>query len=1176
MKKAYLLIIFVFAVSLCTCVRAQAITLELNPATANQLTIAEGPDGTYTLRTTGVDPKIRTVALPADAYNPDSLYILSFEYLATAGLDGLQIFYGPPITGANSVTFGPLTNTGEFKTFRALLKIEAPTWEEAYTVFRMDFGLTPGQEITVRKLELRAPTPMEIIPITLDPETSNQLESVVENEDGSFTIVTGGSDPFIGSDSLERTYDPEEVYVLSFDYTSPSGIDPDLEIFYGFPYAGIRKAAYGALPATATVKTFTTVLRDDAPGWNASYDRFRFDLGRTPGQEITMSNILLRIPTNAEAVEQVVDETTVDTIAIELDVAATSGDLSATEVETGSYILNTSGGDPWIRSKVVTDRYDPDSTYILTYEYRSATAYNELQVFYGPPIAAVQSLVAPTALVAAPEWTTRVINTRLLTDNFQEAPWSVFRFDFGRNENVERTLEIRNIRLRKPTSAELQAELTSDKFVSREANADLLEYLATSYDNSVNRVTIDMETVSVEGVIGGDAGAYFLAEIEPQFYGFSFTNFVDPTPIVVTDGDFTFRVARYAARVDRDYDRLYSRWAVVIADGSGGYELASAMEWPTDIAYIAENNQEEDKATSIKGIDGLTPGSLRMFGDLIDLDVRSMKLNLLIQGIYADGPTGMSHEFNGKSYDVNPSFVGGLDDRIKMLTDNDIKSSLVFLIPLRSNNENIQRRFVHPDAYLGNYSMANVATEEGIEYYTAIIDFLAKRYSRPDSLYGHLDQWIIHNEVDAHTAWTHAGDKPVELYTQIYDRSMRMVYYTIRKHNPTAKVFGSFTKHWNSKAVSNINFRSRDVLNVLGQLSKKEGDYEWGIAWHSYPTNLANASVWNDPIGRTPLNLDAPEITPRNLEMIDAYVRQESVLYNGKKVRTVLLSENGFNSNPDNAGSSEGKQAAALAYFWKKAENKRLPSIENIQLHRWVDFPTEGGILFGLWTTKPGTIGVFDEKKDGWYVWEAAGTPREDSIFAPYLDTIGIADWPEIQFAVPTEVTPYPVDLRLVCNIGNVNNSLVLDPDTLLVEFNGEARIPQENGTARFYNVASDIVQAYRVYRNGLLVAEDSLRVDGPLSLVINSCATTATVAIDVDNDLKVYPNPTLGMLLVNLPAGFGQVTLSLVDMSGRTTPLTTRQRGQTIDLSRFAPGVYVLRALSEKGKLAVRKVVIR
>ncbi len=905
--------------SACTCVRAQTLPLELNLATASQMTVAEDPAGTYAITTTGGDAKIRTVALPAGSYDPDSVYLISFDYLAPGGLDEFQIYYGTPIAAARSVLFGSLPAAAGYRTFRGFMKLEAPSWDEAYTDFRIDFGISAGQQITLRNLELRAPTATEVIPLRLDPATASEFLSITEPTPDTYDVTTSGGDPYVGTEIITTGYDPDSVYVLSFDYTSGSGLN-DLKIFYGEP-SPTRRLDFGALPAAATPTNFKTLLNLDAAGnWNEFYDRFRFDFGTTAGLDIQVSNLLLRQPTNAE---RKLAPVFVDTVCIELNTTFTSGFLSATEDAPGSYTLTTVGPDPWIRSRAVTETYRTDSVYLLEFEYRASAEYNELQVFYGPPINGTFSITTPP-VPAATEWTTYIINTKLETDNFADGNWSDFRFDFGRLESTteSKTFRIRNIKLRKPTAAEVVEEQNSDRFRSLRDNADFLAYLAVDYPDSVLTVEVDQTEVRIRGQLGADAGARFLVEVLPEQYGFNLDTFTTVLPLG-TDGTYTMAIDRFAGltegTVTRRRDRLYSRWAVATPLGDERYALSSYLRWPTCIVDIAANNQVEDKEAALKGIEGLKTDNTDMFFDLQDLGVGAHRIGFLLHGLFRQDTTGMKFRFNGKTYGVNPNFIDGLDTRVRLLTGESMKVSLTILCPLGNVSPIISEIFTHPDASTGLYSMANVTSAEGVEHYTAYVDFVARRYNRPDSLYGRVDQFIIHNEVDAHTEWTHAGEKPVDLYTQIYDRSMRLVYLTARKHNPTFKVFSSHTKHFNSKPGSAENFKGLDILNRLTDLSSKEGDYEWGIAWHAYPTNLTDPRVWNDPVARTRLDLLTPEITPRNLEMIDAFVRQRDRLYNGKKVRTVLLSENGFNSNPDLPGGSETNQAAAVAYFWKKA-----------------------------------------------------------------------------------------------------------------------------------------------------------------------------------------------------------------------------------------------------------------
>lgn len=1041
---------------------AQNLSLELNSSLKNQMNITEDPQGTYDIQTLGGDPWIVTYPVQ-ETYDPNQVYVISFDYIAENGLDNLQIFYGAPLDPVNRrKDFGSLAASTDYTSFKAFMKYEVNNWDQFFERFRFDFGKSSGQHIKIKNLQVRAALPGEVVPISLDLTKTHQMNAT-ENPDNIYNISTlPGGDPYIFSNQLTTSYDSDNTFVLSFEYVAPQGLD-DLQIFYGQPISAERKIVLGSLPATSVKKRYTVFMNISAPIWNDFYDLFRFDFGKAANQNIEVSKLVLREPTNEEKSKLEIKQT----VNIQLDVNSTSPDLTVTENSTGSYTLNTFDNDPWIKSQPIDVFYNIEDSYIISFEYKTSQAYNDLEIFYGPPITGTQKFSAGE-LPASEAWTTYTINPRLITDNFQDNEWTIFRFDFGKNEYENKILEIRNIQIRKPTPEELETEQNSDKFLSRAINNELLAYLDTEFDDSVKSVKVEKDFVKIKGAVQDSSEELFLAEIEAHQYGFNQTEFESVFPLTIEENNFSIEVPRFNAKLDHNYDRLYSRWAVVKKTGENSYALNSSAKWASDISRIAKNNQEESKASSIKGIDGLTPSTVGNFGDLTDLHIKSMKINLLLNGVFSPNPTGLSHEFNGKTYYINENFINNLDQRIKLTTDAGIKNAFVLLIPYL-NNDVLHRIFDYPDAYLGNYSMANVATAEGIEYYTAMIDFLAKRYSRPDEKYGRLDEWIIHNEVDAHTSWTHAGLKPVELYTEIYDRSMRMVHYTIRKYNPTAKVFASFTKHWNSTAGAG-NFKSKDILNTELKLTSKEGDYEWNIAWHSYPDNLFDPTVWDDPASGAQFNFETPQITPKNLEMIDAFVRQERVLYNGKKVRTILLSENGFNSNSaSNPNASETNQAAALAYFWKKT-NKHLPSIENIQLHRWVDNPNEANIHFGLWTVQPGTVDGFDEKKEGWYVWEAAGTSRENVVFDPYKSIIGINSWAEILQDVPTEVTPHKVKM----NIEGCGANL----DELLVSFNGELRIPQQDGSLLFYNVASNVDQPYEIKKGDIILASDILHID--------------------------------------------------------------------------------------------------
>ena len=81
------------------------------------------------------------------------------------------------------------------------------------------------------------------------------------------------------------------------------------------------------------------------------------------------------------------------------------------------------------------------------------------------------------------------------------------------------------------------------------------------------------------------------------------------------------------------------------------------------------------------------------------------------------------------------------------------------------------------------------------------------------------------------------------------------------------------------------------------------------------------------------------------------------------------------------------------SYAWKKIS--KLDGIDAIQWHNWADNKAEGGLRIGLRTFAEGSVSNLTPKPV-WYVWKAAGTAEEDSVFDQYKTTLGISDWDSI------------------------------------------------------------------------------------------------------------------------------------------------------------------------------------
>ncbi|WP_185956433.1 DUF5722 domain-containing protein [Changchengzhania lutea] len=1006
---------------------AQTIPLELNTSVKQQMNITEGPAGTYDIETTGGDPWIITKAI-ANTYDQDEVYVVSFLYDAPAGLDNLELRYrdnASTFNGIRRLNLGSLPATSGLTPYKIFIKLDAVEWDKAYTVFRFDFGVSANQNLQVKDIQLRAPTRSEVVEIDLDVTGKNQM-NISQNTDGSYSILTTGGDPWVKSQLLSETYDYEETYIMTFQYLAVNGsgafgID-DVQIFYGFPPAGARSVTLGEQPAAPNWKTASVNLKLRASQWNQAYDGFRFDMGRRADLNIKVRNFALRAPTPAE----IAATTPVNNIPITLNLNS-QAQMDAVQNADGSYTIETLGNDPRITSNTIEQFYDYNETFYMSFEYIASEGLDNLTVFYGPP--------SPTRKIdfgdLEPTEVYKNINVNMKQFKTWNSMFTQFRFDFGTSPN--QLIQVRNIRLRKPT----QEELDNDPIIiNQKNNAFLSNYFNSEYTSEVAKAMVTQDSVFVQTIIPQNSGNLFLCELkmynaifEPEDITFSLP--LSSEEFIETE------LERFIDVEGETYDRIYSRWVIAEKNGDD-YIYVSSAKFPDDIYKANKRYLAEEKPLSVKGI-GASAGP-QYASDLSDLGAENVRTGILYGSLLSLVPTSMSYEFNGKTYYFNPNYVNRLDQRYKNSTDNGLTTTVIILIP--SNIEADKKVILtHPDADSDAFfSIANVTSPIGVEYYAAMTSFLAERYTRPDELYGRITNWIIHNEVDAGSEWTNAGEKPMDIYTELYDRSMRTAYYSIRQFDPAAKVFISLTQFWNAA----VDYPPRLMLQTLNKLSETGGDYEWGIAHHPYPQN--GSATWND-IQVTNDLMTSPKITPKNIELMDTWIRSKENLYKGLKVRSLMFTEQGINAGRDYDEETFQRQAAGVAYMWKKFS--RLPSTEAIHYHRLVDNASLFPVHFGLWTrdeasNAPEKRGI---RKPSWYVWQAADTENEEEAFEFALPIINVSSWEETFNTLMGEVN--------LCDVTfNLTNDESVASD-IEIYFNGEMHRSENDGFANFYNAAS-------------------------------------------------------------------------------------------------------------------------
>lgn len=498
--------------------------------------------------------------------------------------------------------------------------------------------------------------------------------------------------------------------------------------------------------------------------------------------------------------------------------------------------------------------------------------------------------------------------------------------------------------------------------------ANIKDYLAKDYPSKVTNVQVTSDKVIIKGNCGG-SGTYLLAEITPWQDVTELEKY--PYTQDLSGGGFTVTVDRIVPnREGIRYDKVFSKWAVVKVDGDKQV-LDSHARYADEVAPKAS-----PAALPLRNKKGFGAGDIDLyFSDCKEMNVGSITMNVVLNN-YITGE-GSGYSYGGKEYSLGP-----VKDYVDYVTQKASEIGLVVSAIILCQTNSI---FKDPENKGGNYTMPNLTTAKAFNLYAAALEHMASTHCTPGNRISH---WIMHNEVDFANEWTNMGDQPMMRYLDRYIKSMRICYNIARQYDQNASVLGSYTHCW---AKADGNYAPKKMLEATVAYSEAEGDFRWGVAYHPYPQDLTKPSFWVNDTQAT-YSMTTRYITFKNLEVIDAWIKQKENFYKGKTKRVLFLSEQGTNS-PSYSESDLALQAAGGAWAWKKVS--KLDGIDAIQWHNWADNKAEGGLRIGLRTFAEGSVSNLTPKPV-WYVWKAAGTAEEDSVFDQYKTTLGISDWDSI------------------------------------------------------------------------------------------------------------------------------------------------------------------------------------
>lgn len=399
--------------------------------------------------------------------------------------------------------------------------------------------------------------------------------------------------------------------------------------------------------------------------------------------------------------------------------------------------------------------------------------------------------------------------------------------------------------------------------------------------------------------------------------------------------------------------------------------------------------EEFPQATSKKGI------QVQMLDDALALGIKHATLNVNLSQFADPGNQERNIAFvsDGRTYRFRRGYVETLDRQIKGLSDRGVIVYLI-LLAYESGDPKVNELVLHPrydKAAPNKLGAFNTVSDDGRHWFSACIEFIASRWSGADREHGRVAGYIMGNEVNSHWWWSNMGRVTMEEFADDYLRTVRIAHTAIRRHSAWARVYLSLEHHWNKRfgaGDEKQSFPGRPFLDYFAAQAKKQGDFDWHVAFHPYPENLFQPRFWLDKSAT--FKDDTPRITFKNLEMLPAYLQRPELRYKGQ-VRRIILSEQGFHT-PDGP-DGETIQAAAFCYAYRRVE--AIPGIDAFILHRHVDHAKEGGLRLGLWRNKAGSVAEPDTKKRIYECFRAADTPQWRQAFEFALPVVGLKSWEE-------------------------------------------------------------------------------------------------------------------------------------------------------------------------------------
>ncbi|MGN8626705.1 DUF5722 domain-containing protein [Bulleidia sp. HCP3S3_F2] len=369
---------------------------------------------------------------------------------------------------------------------------------------------------------------------------------------------------------------------------------------------------------------------------------------------------------------------------------------------------------------------------------------------------------------------------------------------------------------------------------------------------------------------------------------------------------------------------------VLVKKENGQYVQASNFAYISNIEYGFKNVDRTFEANNKKGLQM----SAGMFEDAENLGVEHIFTNVILSLVMQenDANDAIVMDYKGKKYYFNSAEIHKLDSYFSEL----YKKKIVVTVGIITYFNEKLPSIYYPAAFEENsasFFALNTSTKEGAEFVEAFITFISERYDGSNEEYGLISNWVIGNEVNESGTYNYMGEKPLGEYLDEYTRTFRILHNIIKSNIPGANVYVPLEPWWGISS-NDLTYGGREFLTSFAKKMNEEGDVNWGLAYHAYSYPLSDPKVLNDDqrtideTGKLTLdgyftteNENTITITMKNIDVLIEYMHKKEMLTSDGKVRSIILSEQGYTSNSNVYGKCEAQQAASMLYAYYKAES---------------------------------------------------------------------------------------------------------------------------------------------------------------------------------------------------------------------------------------------------------------